>query len=166
MIRPASPADAAGIAEIWNPIIRDTLVTFNAAEKSLPEIAAMVTDRQAAGHGFFVAEAAGGITGFATYAQFRGGIGYAHTMEHTVLLAGHARGRGLAATRAPEPAALVRTLGKRGLGGADGHRGHGCVLPDSCGSVERSVEVHLDAALAVAERRGLPGASIATGCWA
>ena len=95
MIRPASPADAAGIAEIWNPIIRDTLVTFNAAEKSLPEIAAMVTDRQAAGHGFFVAEAAGGITGFATYAQFRGGIGYAHTMEHTVLLAGQARGRGL-----------------------------------------------------------------------
>lgn len=95
MIRPATPADAAGIAAIWNPIIRDTLVTFNAAQKSLPEIAAMVTDRQAAGHGFFVADGPAGITGFATYAQFRGGVGYAHTMEHTVLLADAARGQGI-----------------------------------------------------------------------
>jgi L-amino acid N-acyltransferase YncA len=98
MIRPARPADAAGIAMIWNPIIRDTLVTFNAVQKSLPEVAALVTERQAAGHGFFVAEGfdgAEGVSGFATYAQFRGGVGYARTMEHTVLLAEGARGRGL-----------------------------------------------------------------------
>jgi phosphinothricin acetyltransferase len=33
--------------------------------------------------------------GFASYAQFRGGVGYRHTMEHTIILGPAARGRGL-----------------------------------------------------------------------
>ena len=94
MIRNATPDDAPGIAAIWNPVIRDTAITFNAAQKSPEEIAAMIRDRQAAGHAFLVADD-GGIAGFATYAQFRGGVGYARTMEHTILLAPAAQGRGL-----------------------------------------------------------------------
>jgi phosphinothricin acetyltransferase len=42
-----------------------------------------------------VAEASGRIVGFATYAQFRGGVGYARTMEHTILLSPEAQGTGL-----------------------------------------------------------------------
>jgi L-amino acid N-acyltransferase len=95
MIRPARTTDAAAIAGIWNPIIRDTAVTFNAQEKSEADIAAMITDRAAAGHGFLVAVADGAVVGFATYSQFRGGVGYARTMEHTVLLAPAAHGKGL-----------------------------------------------------------------------
>lgn len=95
MIRDATPADAAAIAAIWNPAIRDTSVTFNAAERSLSDISTMITDRQAAGHAFLVAEASGRIVGFATYAQFRGGVGYARTMEHTILLSPDAQGTGL-----------------------------------------------------------------------
>ena len=94
MIRDATAEDAPGIAAIWNPVIRDTAITFNAAEKSDTEIARMITDRQQAGHAFLVADE-GGIAGFATYAQFRGGVGYARTMEHTILLAPAAQGRGL-----------------------------------------------------------------------
>lgn len=98
MIRPARAGDAAAIAAIWNPVIRDSEITFNSAERSEPEIAAMIRDRQAAGHGFFVAEAAGGaLAGFATYARFRGGVGYARTMEHTVILAPGRRGQGIGA---------------------------------------------------------------------
>lgn len=94
MIRDASAADAPAIAAIWNPAIRDTAVTFNSAQKSMAEVEAMIRDRQAAGHAFLVAETAGTVTGFATYAQFRGGVGYARTMEHTILLSSAAQGRG------------------------------------------------------------------------
>ena len=33
MIRAASAQDAQAIAQIWNPVIRDTLITFTSAQK-------------------------------------------------------------------------------------------------------------------------------------
>ncbi|WP_103258133.1 GNAT family N-acetyltransferase [Tabrizicola aquatica] len=93
MIRRATPADAAAIAALWNPWIRDTPITFNAAEKSADEVGRMITDRDAQGHATFLAEGPD-LLGFATYAQFRGGVGYATCMEHSVILAPQARGRG------------------------------------------------------------------------
>ena len=38
MIRDALPDDARGVADIWNHYIRDTLVTFNFAEKSVADV--------------------------------------------------------------------------------------------------------------------------------
>jgi phosphinothricin acetyltransferase len=95
MIRPATAADAPAVAALWNHYIRDTLVTFNYAEKSAEEVAAMIAAKAAAGHGFLVAETEGALAGFATYGQFRNGVGYARTMEHTILLGDAARGKGL-----------------------------------------------------------------------
>lgn len=95
MIRPAAEADIPGILAIWNPVIRDTVVTFNSAQKSPEDLARMIADRNAAGHAFLVADDGAGVAGFATYSQFRGGVGYARTMEHTVILAPGAGGRGL-----------------------------------------------------------------------
>lgn len=95
MIRPARASDAPALAALWNPWIRDTAVTFNPVEKTTAEIAVMIRDRLDAGHGFWLAEAAGAVLGFATYAQFRGGVGYATCMEHSVILSPEARGRGL-----------------------------------------------------------------------
>jgi L-amino acid N-acyltransferase len=94
MIRDARPEDAPAVAALWNHFIRDTLVTFNWAEKSPAEVAETIASRQAAGHGFLVVEANDRLAGFATYAQFRGGVGYARTVEHTILLDPAARGRG------------------------------------------------------------------------
>lgn len=94
ILRAAEAADAAAIAALWNPVIRDTAITFNPEPKTPGDVAAMIAARQAGGHGFIVAEEAGALLGFATYAQFRGGAGYARSMEHTVLLAPGARGRG------------------------------------------------------------------------
>lgn len=51
------------------------------------------------GRGFWVAQSVGegpqALGGFITYGQFRGGIGYAHTMEHTIIVDEGARGQGL-----------------------------------------------------------------------
>lgn len=95
IIRPATVADAPDVAAIWNPIIRDTAVTFNSTEKTVQGLAQDFADKDARGRVFFVAEGSGGLLGFATYDQFRGGVGYAHTMEHTVILSQAARGQGI-----------------------------------------------------------------------
>ena len=93
MIRPATREDAPAVAALWNPLIRESLVTFNAVEKSEAEIAALIDAAHADGRAFLVADP-GEILGFVTYVQFRGGIGYRHSMEHTIILAPEARGRG------------------------------------------------------------------------
>jgi phosphinothricin acetyltransferase len=85
-IRRALPSDASDIARIWNHYIRGTAITFNPDEKTADQVAALLADRRAAGHGTFVAVDGGRLLGFATYGQFRGGAGYARTMEHTILL--------------------------------------------------------------------------------
>ncbi|WP_235871403.1 GNAT family N-acetyltransferase [Shimia sediminis] len=91
-IRPAVDADALAIAAIWNSEIRQGVSTFNAVEKTTAEVQALIAARAGA---FFVAENDGQPLGFATYSQFRGGVGYAHSMEHTVYLAAAARGQGV-----------------------------------------------------------------------
>lgn len=90
MIRPASPTDAPAIAEIWNHIIRDTVMTFTTAEKTASSLATAMETQP-----FFISEAEGVVTGFATYTQFRPGPGYVFTVEHSIHIADHARGQGL-----------------------------------------------------------------------
>lgn len=94
-IRPATGADLTAIATLWNTFIRDTTVTFSSEEKTAETVAALIDGRRRAGREFFVAEERGHLQGFASYDQFRGGNGYAHAMEHTVLLAADARGLGV-----------------------------------------------------------------------
>lgn len=89
-IMPAVAADATQIAKFWNPIIRETHVTFATTEKSIDDLIAMIEGRP-----FLVAKDGDQILGFATYGQFRGGNGYAYAMEHTIIMAPSARGRGV-----------------------------------------------------------------------
>lgn len=55
----------------------------------------MIADKARAGHAFHVAEVSNRLCGFCTYGQFRGGVGYARTMEHTIILPPDAHGKGL-----------------------------------------------------------------------
>ena len=95
MIRIATWADAAAIVEIWNPYIHKTTATFTTDEKTADAIGQNIQARLDEGKAFFVAEQGGAILGFATYFQFRSGPGYAHTMEHTVILSPSACGQGV-----------------------------------------------------------------------
>ncbi len=94
-LRPAIADDAPGVAEIWNELIRETAATFNSVEKTPDELVALFAERPAQGSVFLIAEDAGEILGFATYFQFRGGVGYARTMEHSIHLTRAARGKGV-----------------------------------------------------------------------
>jgi len=118
MIRDACAADAAAIAAIWNPIIRDTDITFTPVEKSEDQIASLMADRQAAGHAFLLATDGAAPLGFASYFPFRAGPGYARTMEHSVNLPPSARGRGLGRALMTALEDHARARGKRMLIGA------------------------------------------------
>ena len=91
MIRAAQPSDASAIAAIWNEMIRTSLATFTTLEKSTAEVEEMIQTRPKA---FWVSEDSQ-INGFATFGPFRAGPGYGATLEHTVILADPARGKGL-----------------------------------------------------------------------
>ncbi|WP_166417616.1 GNAT family N-acetyltransferase [Cochlodiniinecator piscidefendens] len=95
MIRPAEFRDAAPICKIWNHIISNSIATFNSQEKSETEIKQAIREKSDRSHGFFVADENGIVLGFGTYGQFRGGIGYAHSMEHTIYLDERAHGLGI-----------------------------------------------------------------------
>lgn len=91
ILRAATPMDAEAVAAIQNPIIRDTAITFNPRERTPQEIAEAIVAQPC----FLVAEDRGRILGFASYDQFRKGLGYARAMEHTIILGPDARGKGV-----------------------------------------------------------------------
>lgn len=95
IIRPVQDADLPALLAFWNPIIRDTTIIFSSELRTEQSLGAMIATRRAAGREMLVAEAEGMVLGMATYDQFRGGNGYVHAMEHTVLLAPAAQGQGL-----------------------------------------------------------------------
>jgi phosphinothricin acetyltransferase len=112
VIRPAAPADAPAIAAIWNRVIRDTAQTFTTAEKDPADLARAMT----AGQPFLVAETGRApIAGFVTYFQFRGGPGYAYTVEHSVHVAQEARGRGLGRALMAAAEAHARAAGAHSM---------------------------------------------------
>lgn len=90
-IRELEAGDLGAVADIWNPLIRETAVTFTSEEKTQEALAAWLS----AGPPRLAAESEGRLLGFACWGAFRGGPGYARIAEHTVLLAGGARGRGV-----------------------------------------------------------------------
>lgn len=130
MIRPAVAPDAPAIAAIWNPVIRDTVITFNPVEKSAEDIAALIAEAAAHDRCFLVAETDGAVRGFARYFQFRGGLGYARSMEHTLYLDPAAQGRGLGD-------ALMNALEAHA-----GERGHRMLIGGITGDNTASLRFH------------------------
>ena len=90
-LRAAREADAEWIARLWNDMIRNTLATFTTDEKSVAEVATLIATRPGA---CWVA-AQDGPVGFVTFGPFRGGPGYAATVEHTVIVDAGAQGGGV-----------------------------------------------------------------------
>ncbi|SDW72321.1 GNAT family N-acetyltransferase [Roseicitreum antarcticum] len=150
-LRPATEADCTAIAAIWNPVIRDTLVTFSPTEKTPADILATIRQKQAEGHAFFVAADATGILGFALYGQFRAGLGYAHAMEHSIAL---------------HPAACGRGFGRGLMQAVEDHarsRGVHCMIAGVSGANPDGVAFH--AALGYATVATVPQVGRKAGLW-
>lgn len=102
IIRAAIASDAVLIAEFWSLQVLTTSITFNTVPKSPEEVVQMIAEHAC----FLVAELDGEAVGFITFDQFRGGVGYHHTKELTIILDLAAQGQG--AGRALLEAAMER----------------------------------------------------------
>ena len=91
IVRAAELRDAAGIASALNPIILETTISFKPNALSLGEVEELISTAR----GIFVAEENGEVVGYASYDQFRRGLGYARSMEHSIILTPGARGKGI-----------------------------------------------------------------------
>ena len=114
MIRPATPGDAPALHAIWTPVIRETTSIFHTTERSEEEIAAL-TQRP---DPFLVWDEGGRVLGFARCFPFRAGNGYARTVEHTILLAPDAQGRGIGRQLIDALAEAAAAQGKHTMIGA------------------------------------------------
>ena len=127
-IRRMGRGDLAEVADIWNPVIRVSTVTFTSAEKTEADLVQWLDGE---GPRLVAAEGPGAVLGFVGAGQFRAGPGYAFTWEHSVHVAVAARGRGVGRALMDALVAELRT-----------RRAHGLVAGIS-GENPRSVSFHL-----------------------
>jgi L-amino acid N-acyltransferase YncA len=95
MIRPATPGDAAAIADIYNYYVTETVVTFEEQPVSVTEMTERIAEIAQANLPWLVCEHDGRVTGFAYASKWKGRCAYRHSAESTVYLERGATGRGI-----------------------------------------------------------------------
>jgi len=93
-IRPATPEDAPAVARIYNPYIRDTVITFEEVEVSADEIALRMRAVADASLPWLVLEDGGAVIGYAYASRWHARSAYRHTAESTIYLEASVCGRG------------------------------------------------------------------------
>ena len=128
MIRSAVIADAHSITALWNDLIRATAVTFTTELKVCSDVEAMIMDP---GRSVFIWEQEGVFEGFALFGAFRGGQGYAHTVEHSIYLV---QGKGLGRALMDALVSAAMTLGHHVMIGAiSGGNANAVAFHEKCG---------------------------------
>lgn len=92
--RLATPADAAALAAIYAPYVRDTAITFETEEPDSGEFAQRIA-RIAPAYPWLLAELGGEAVGYAYASEYRTRRAYRWSVEVTVYLADAARRRGI-----------------------------------------------------------------------
>ena len=95
MLRPATPADAADIAAIYNHYVLHTIVTFEEEAITANEIAARIREVQGAGIPWFVWEEHGRVLGYSYASKWKSRCSFRYSLETTVYLDKDATHRGL-----------------------------------------------------------------------
>jgi len=129
MIRPVTPRDAAAIAEIYNPYIRDTVITFEEQEVTVQEMAQRI-EKVTATFPWIVWEEEGVVIGYAYGSTWRTRNAYRFAVESAIYIHPAHQGKGVGKGLY---LALIQELRARGF-----HSLLGClVLPN-----EPSVGLH------------------------
>lgn len=94
-IRPARPDDAAGVADVYNHYVLNTVATFEEEPVAVSAMATRIADTLAAPLPWLVAEDGAAVVGYAYAARWKPRAAYRHTVETTVYLAPGRSGQGL-----------------------------------------------------------------------
>jgi phosphinothricin acetyltransferase len=129
MIRPAILSDARAMAEIYNPYVRDTTITFEEEPVTAAEMAGRITKVTEA-YPWLVWDEGGQILGYAYSSVWRARAAYRYSTETAIYLSMKHRGQGVGTSLYR---ALLDELQQRGF-----HSALGCLsLPN-----EPSVRLH------------------------
>lgn len=95
VLRDAEPGDGAACAAIYAHHVAHGFASFDTAAPDAARFAARIAQLRAAGWPWLVAQAAGGIVGYAYATQIRDRPGYRFTCEDSIYVAQDWRGRGV-----------------------------------------------------------------------
>jgi L-amino acid N-acyltransferase YncA len=111
-IRDAGPDDLPGLLAIYNDVIATSTAVYRDEPATLDERREWLRSRDAQGYPVLVAVDETGVTGFASFGDFRAWPGYRFTVEHTVHVRADCRGRGIGAALMTPLLARAAALGK------------------------------------------------------
>jgi L-amino acid N-acyltransferase len=138
ILRDGQPDDLAAIADILNTEIQSGTASWTETTKSPNDMTRWFDQLRARGFPVLVAERDGEVLGYASYGPFRRGEGYRETVEHSVYVARHARGQGIAPLLMERLIAMARAEGlMRMVGGVSADQAASIGLHQKLGFAEQ-----------------------------
>lgn len=111
LIRKATTADLPAMLDIYNDIIENTTAVWHYEPHTVAMRKEWFEQRAQQGFPVFVAEEGNKILGFSTFGSFRPWPGYSKTVENSVYVAAHSRGKGVGTLLLPPLIAAAKQLG-------------------------------------------------------
>jgi phosphinothricin acetyltransferase len=129
LIRPATRADAAAIAAIYNQAVENTVATFDTVPETVAAREAWLDEHTRPQHPVLVAEVDGHVAGWSSLSSYSTRCAYDSTVEVSTYIDEACQGRGIG----PSLTAAVLDAGKAG--------GVHAVLSRICTENERSIRM-------------------------